>query len=139
MAAALEVSLHPARSVYVELWNGKYALGWEHYGTPVFKFGWAPAGLATRRQLRAVHMCPGGQEPYALLAWRKGKRWAWHYRLDLAKPSRRATPAVLNALDKAMRARRTCGQCHREQTYCIPTSDGRCIDCIDAADCAHAA
>ncbi|GAA0613112.1 RRQRL motif-containing zinc-binding protein [Kribbella sandramycini] len=134
MSAGVDrASLHPARSRWIELWNGKQALGWDHHGTPVFKFRWAPGGLATRRQLRAMRMCPGGQEPYALLVWRNGKRWAWLYRLDLAKPSRTASPAQLNALDKAMAARRTCGRCHQEQTYCIPTSDGRCIDCMDAA------
>jgi hypothetical protein len=140
MAAPLDgLSLHPARSVWITLWNGQQALGWDDHGMPVFKFRWAPGGLATRRQLRAMHMCPGGQEPYARLVWRKGNRWAWLYRLDLAKPSRPATPAKLNALDKAMAARRTCGQCHQEQTYCIPTSDGRCLDCIDAASYSHAA
>ncbi|MFK4084021.1 RRQRL motif-containing zinc-binding protein [Kribbella sp. NPDC020789] len=132
-------TLHPAASQWIELWNGKYALGWDYFGTPLFRFRWAPAGLATRRQLRAMRMCPGGQEPYALLAWRKGKRWAWLYRLDLAKPSRPASPAQLNALDKAMQARRPCGQCGQVQTYRIPTSDGRCIDCIDAASYPQAA
>ena len=81
-------SLHPAASRWIELWNGQQALGWDHHGTPVFRFRWAPAGLATRRQLRAMRMSPGGQEPYALLVWRNGKRWAWLYRLDLASPSR---------------------------------------------------
>ncbi|ADB32405.1 hypothetical protein Kfla_3345 [Kribbella flavida DSM 17836] len=123
-------SLHPAASRFITLWNGQQALGWELHGTPVFKYRWAPAGLATRRQLRAMRMCPGGHEPYALLVWRGGKRWAWLYRLDLARPSRVASPAQLNALDKAMRARRTCGQCGRVEDYCIPTSDGRCHLCM---------
>ncbi|MGW1341787.1 RRQRL motif-containing zinc-binding protein [Kribbella sp. NPDC002412] len=79
-----------------------------------------------------MRMCPGGQEPYALLVWRGGKRWAWLYRLDLARPSRTASPAQLNALDKAMEARRTCQQCGRIEMYCIPTSDGRCNDCMTA-------
>jgi hypothetical protein len=96
-------------------------------------------GLATRRQLRALRMCPGGQEPYALLVWRGGKRWAWLYRLDLARPSRVPSSAQLNALDKAMQARRTCGQCRQVADYCIPTSDGRCLDCIEAASYPHAA
>jgi hypothetical protein len=33
-----------------------------------------------------------------------------------------------------MEARRTCGLCKAVTDYCIPTSDGRCIDCIDAAN-----
>lgn len=135
MAARLmdKASLHPAASRHIELWNGKFALGWDLNGTPVFKFKWAPGGLATRRQLRAMRMCPGGQEPYALLVWRGGQRWAWLYRLDLARPSRTASPDQLNALDKAMRARKTCGLCGQVRDYCIPTSDGRCVECIDAA------
>jgi hypothetical protein len=132
-------SLHPAVSRWITLWNGKQALGWDLHGTPVFKFKWAPGGLATRRQLRAMRMCPGGHEPYALLVWRGGKRWAWLYRLDLARPSRVPSPAQLNALDKAMAARKTCGQCRQVTDYCIPTSDGRCLDCIDATSYPHAA
>ena len=125
-------TLQLAASRWIELWNGQQAHGWDHHGTPVFRFGWAPAGLATRRQLRAMRMCPGGQEPYALLAWRNGRRWAWLYRLDLAKPSRVPSPAQLNALHKAMEARRTCQLCWTVTDYCIPTSDGRCIECMTA-------
>jgi hypothetical protein len=127
-----KASLHPAASRFITLWNGKQALGWDLHGTPVFKFKWAPGGLATRRQLRAMRMCPGGQEPYAVLVWRNGQRWAWLYRLDLARPSRVPSPAQLNALDKANEARRTCGQCGRVCDYYIPTSDGRCDLCIAA-------
>jgi hypothetical protein len=140
MAAPIDrATLHPAASRWIELWNGKQALGWDLHGTPVFRFRWAPAGLATRRQLRAMRMCPGRQEPYALLVWRGGKRWAWLYRLDLARPSRVPSPAQLNALDKAMTARRTCQLCQSVTDYCIPTSDGRCLTCIDAATYPHAA
>jgi hypothetical protein len=127
-----KASLHPAASRFITLWNGKQALGWDLHGTPVFKFKWAPGGLATRRQLRAMRMCPGGQEPYAVLVWRNGQRWAWLYRLDLAKPSRVPSPAQLNALDKAMEARRRCQLCGRIADYCIPTSDGRCDLCMTA-------
>ncbi|GAA1571730.1 hypothetical protein GCM10009789_26610 [Kribbella sancticallisti] len=123
-------SLHPAASQWITLWNGKQALGWNWHGTPVFRFKWAPAGLATRRQLRALRMCPGGHEPYAVLVWRNGQRWAWLYRLDLAKPSRVASPAQLNALDKAMEARRRCRLCGQVADHCIPTSDGRCVECM---------
>lgn len=123
-------SLHPAASQWITLWNGQQAIGWELNGTPVFKFRWAPGGLATRRQLRAMRMCPGRQEPYALLVWRNGQRWAWLYRLDLARPSRVPSPAQLNALDKAMAARRHCPSCGTHTDYCIPTSYGCCIDCI---------
>lgn len=86
-----KASLHPARSRWIELWNGKQALGWDHHGTPVFRFKWAPGALATRRQLRAMRMCPGGQEPYALLVWRNGQRWA----LALPPRPRQAVPRRL--------------------------------------------
>jgi hypothetical protein len=128
-----KASLHPAASRYITLWNGRDWLGWDLHGTPVFKYKWAPGGLATRRQLRAMRMCPGGQAPYAVLVWRNGQRWAWLYRLDLARPSRVPSPAQLNALDKAMEARRRCHLCGRVCDYCIPTSDGRCDLCIAAA------
>jgi hypothetical protein len=126
-------SLHPAASRWITLWHRGEWLGWDLHGTPVFKYKFAPGGLATRRQLRAMRMCPGGHEPYALLVWRNGKRWAWLYRLDLAKPSRVASPAQLNALDKAMEARRRCKLCGHLVDYCIPTSDGRCTDCMTSA------
>ncbi len=75
-------AFHPALSRWITLWNGQQALGWDYHGTPVFRFKWAPAGLATRRQLRAMRMCPGGQEPYALLV--SAQREA----LGLAVPAR---------------------------------------------------
>ena len=100
----------------------------------MFRFRWAPAGLATRRQLRAMRMCPGGQEPYALLVWRNGQAVGVAVPARPRPPSRVPSPAQLNALDKAMQARRTCQLCRPVTDYCIPTSDGRCDDCIDAAE-----
>jgi hypothetical protein len=57
---------------------------------PVFR--WKQAGrdnLATRRQLREMGLRPGGQEPVARIECRGGKRFAWLYWIDLAKPKRR--------------------------------------------------
>ncbi|WP_374227309.1 hypothetical protein [Streptomyces sp. JJ66] len=54
---------------------------------PVYR--WKQAGratLATRRQLRQMGLRPAGAEPVARIACRGGKRWAWLYRIDLAKP-----------------------------------------------------
>ena len=132
-------TLHPAAARSLMLWDGREAIGWQHHGMPVFRFRWAPAGLATRRQLRALRLSLGGHEPYGLLVWRHGSRWAWLWRLDLAKPSRVPSPAQLNALDKAMTARRRCRQCSTVVDYCVPTSDGRCVDCIDATSWSTAA
>jgi hypothetical protein len=38
------------------------------------------------------------------------------------------------ALDKAMKARRTCPDCSRDVGYCIPTRYRRCLDCLDCHD-----
>lgn len=121
----------------VTLWDGREWLGYDVDGMPGFRFKWAPAGLATRRQLRELGLCPGGHEPYGQLVWRRGRRFAWLYRLDLAKPSRVPSPAQLAALGKAMAARRRCGACEQDAGYCVPTSDGRCWDCILGPDAAE--
>jgi hypothetical protein len=95
-------------------------------GFPQFRFRQAPKGLATRRQLRAMGLSPGGQEPVAQLVWRRGARMAWLYRVDLAKAKRVPTLAQERALDRAMAARQTCPSCRRRYTstscrlpYCI--------------------
>ena len=101
------------------------------YGIPTYWWQGAPAGYATRRQLRERGLCPGGQPVAAQILWRGvgGVRAAYLYRLDLARPKRTATPAVRAALAKAMRARRTCSTCSTVRPYCIPRSLGCCIEC----------
>jgi hypothetical protein len=99
------------------------------YGLPTYPFKFAPEGLATTRQLRAAGLRPGGQEIAAQMLWRRGKRCAYLYRIDLALPKRTATPAQRAALDKAMRVRRTCTTCGQTKNYCIPHSLGECLDC----------
>ena len=91
--------------------------------------GGHPPGLLTTRQLRARGLRPGGQDIAAQILWRRGKRVAYLYREDLAKPKRQATPAQLAAIDRALRARRTCPACGTEKPYCIPRSTGECNDC----------
>ncbi|GHB68018.1 hypothetical protein GCM10010377_68670 [Streptomyces viridiviolaceus] len=99
---------------------------------PQFRFGQAPAGLATRRQLRAMGLSPGGQEPAAQLIWRRGQRMAWLYRIDLAKPKRVPTLAQERALDRAMAARQSCPVCRRRYRYCLPLKTlGSCLECHD--------
>ncbi|HZO66241.1 MAG TPA: RRQRL motif-containing zinc-binding protein [Kribbellaceae bacterium] len=78
------------------------------FGLPTYPYRFAPAGLATLRQLRQQCLRPGGQPIAAQILWRKGKRVAYLYRLDLAKPARLATPAQLAAIHRALKARRTC-------------------------------
>jgi hypothetical protein len=101
----------------------------EKYGIPTYPFKMAPTGYATLRQLRADNLRPGGQDVAAQLMWRKGKRVAYLYRIDLAKPKRTATPAQLAALDKANRAKRVCPACTQLKPYQIPRRSGACLDC----------
>jgi hypothetical protein len=100
-----------------------------HAGTPTYPYRCAPTGLATRRQLARLNLRPGGQDIAAQILWRQDKRVAYLYRIDAALPKRKPTPAQLAALDKAMRARRTCPTCQQEQPYYIPRRWGECIDC----------
>jgi hypothetical protein len=106
--------------------------GARHGGTPTYPYKCAPTGLATRRQLRRLGLRPGGQDITAQILWRKGKRVAHLYRIDHAKPKRVATDAQLKALDKAMRARRTCPTCQSIKDYYIPRRYGECLDCAPA-------
>lgn len=104
------------------------------YGIPTYPFRLAPDGLATRRQLRAKGLRPGGQDIAAQILWRSRRygrrvRVAYLYRLDLAKPVRPMTPAKWAALVKANIARRTCPNCRTDAGYCIPVSLGMCIPC----------
>jgi hypothetical protein len=101
------------------------------HGLPTFPFHWAPEGLATRRQLRAQGLRPGGQPIAAQILWRHRTqlRRAYLYRLNLAKPKRTATPAQLVAVGKALTARRVCRHCGITRPYYIPRSTGACLIC----------
>lgn len=99
---------------------------------PVFRWRLAPDGYATRRQLRAVGLRPGGQDVAAQLERprrRRGPLVAYLYRVDRAKPVRPMTPARWAALAKANAARRTCPKCRITRSYCMPTSLGMCVPC----------
>ncbi|KIZ17357.1 RRQRL motif-containing zinc-binding protein [Streptomyces natalensis] len=107
------------------------------YGIPTYPWRLAPDGLATRRQLRAKGLRPGGQAVAAQVLWqsrrpRPGIRAAYLYRVDAAEPVRPMTPAKWAALDKALAARRTCPSCGQDRGYTIPTSLGICVTCADA-------
>jgi hypothetical protein len=103
------------------------------YGIPTFWWRGAPPGYATRRQLRAANLRPGGQPVAAQILWRGigGTRVAYLYRVELAKPKRSATPAQLRAIGAALAARRTCPTCRTERPYTIPRSLGECLDCAE--------
>ncbi|MFD5582229.1 RRQRL motif-containing zinc-binding protein [Streptomyces sp. NPDC127063] len=99
---------------------------------PVYPWRLAPDGLATRRQLRAHGLRPGGQEVAAQIERprrRRGPLVAYLYSIEQAKPVRPMTPAKWAALDKANAARRTCPECGRDAGYVIPASLGMCTPC----------
>ncbi|MFB7966504.1 RRQRL motif-containing zinc-binding protein [Streptomyces rubiginosohelvolus] len=101
---------------------------------PVYPWHLAPDGLATRRQLRALGLRPGGQEVAAQVERprrRRGPLVAYLYRIDRAMPVRPMTPARAAALAVAMRARRTCPNCRTDVGYCVPRSLGMCVPCSD--------
>ncbi|MGW5172940.1 RRQRL motif-containing zinc-binding protein [Streptomyces sp. NPDC004082] len=101
---------------------------------PIYRWHLAPDGYATRRQLRARGLRPGGQGVAAQLERprrRRGPLVAYLYRVDRAKPVRPMTPGRRAALAKANTARRTCPQCRRDAGYVIPTSLGTCVPCAD--------
>ncbi|KMO99764.1 RRQRL motif-containing zinc-binding protein [Streptomyces roseus] len=99
---------------------------------PVYSWRLAPDGLATRRQLRAVGLRPGGQAVAAQVErprYRRGPLVAYLYRTELALPVRPMTPARAAALAKANAARRTCPECRTDAGYVIPASLGMCVPC----------
>lgn len=103
-------------------------------GLPLLSWGIAPTDkLATRRQLRAMGLRPGGQDPVAVLYFRcarAGKKvYADLFLIERALPVRPMTPARQAALDKAMAARRTCRQCGETGWAELPKADRTCEPC----------
>ncbi|MEU5200277.1 RRQRL motif-containing zinc-binding protein [Streptomyces scabiei] len=102
------------------------------HGIPTFPWRCAPDGYATRRQLRAQGLRPGGQPVTVQVLrprYRRGPLVAYLYRIDAAKPVRPMTPAKWAALAKANAARRTCPKCRTDAGYVIPVSLGVCVPC----------
>ncbi|MGW6783565.1 RRQRL motif-containing zinc-binding protein [Streptomyces sp. NPDC054987] len=102
------------------------------FGVPTYPWRLAPEGLATRRQLRAQGLRPGGQPIAAQLLrprFRREPLVAYLYRVDRAKPVRPMTSRKWGALALAMLARRTCPECSTDAGYVIPASLGMCVPC----------
>ncbi|MFL6074331.1 MAG: RRQRL motif-containing zinc-binding protein [Mycobacteriales bacterium] len=104
------------------------------YGIPTYPWRMAPDGLATRRQLAATGLRPGGQPVVAQVMWRShwsptGIRVAYLYQVTKALPKRTPTPAVLAAVAKATAARRWCPTCQQDAGYVLPARWGMCLDC----------
>ncbi|CAM5256663.1 MULTISPECIES: RRQRL motif-containing zinc-binding protein [Streptomyces] len=99
---------------------------------PVYRWRLAPDGLATKRQLRALGLRPGGQDVAAQVERPRRRREplvAYLYRVEQAKPVRPMTPAKWAALAKANAARRVCPECRRDAGYVIPPTLGMCTPC----------
>lgn len=105
----------------------------ERYPIPTWWWKGAPEGYATRRQLRKRGLAPGGHDPAAQILWQGvgGVRVAYLYEISRAVPKRTATPAQLEAVGKALAARRICPSCQVEQEYYISRKYGECLDCAD--------
>lgn len=117
------------------LWDGRFSLVRMVDGFPTWSFRCAPTGLATRRQLRARGLCPGGHQPYGLLVWRNGRQWAHLYRVDLARPKRVPTDSQRAALAKATAAAvasraavRYCPACDADAGYPLTRFGGLCFE-----------
>ncbi|WP_329289391.1 RRQRL motif-containing zinc-binding protein [Streptomyces sp. NBC_01455] len=108
------------------------------YGIPTYPWRMAPDGFATRRQLRARGLRPGGQPIAAQVMVTNRRvntpRVAYLYREDLAKPVRPMTSRKWGALALAMLARRTCPTCQITYSYCLSTRYGICGLCISAEE-----
>ncbi|GGS92458.1 RRQRL motif-containing zinc-binding protein [Streptomyces violaceus] len=99
---------------------------------PTYRWRFAPDGLATRRQLRALGLRPGGQDVAAQVERPRRRRdplVAYLYSIEQAKPVRPMTPAKWAALAKANAARRICPECRRDAGYVIAPSLGMCTPC----------
>ncbi|MGW3635511.1 RRQRL motif-containing zinc-binding protein [Streptomyces sp. NPDC005122] len=106
----------------------------------VSTFPWrmAPDGYATRRQLRARGLRPGGQPIAAQVMVTNRRvntpRVAYLYCENLAKPVRPMTSRKWGALAPAMLARRTCPRCEVIYSYCLSTRYGICGLCVTAEE-----
>lgn len=103
------------------------------YGLPTWpwKLGPSPAEWATERQLAALGLRKGGQQPAGQLGWvRQGEdHFIPLYLVELAKPKRQMTEAMWAAVRKACAARRVCPECKTAKDYEIPKRHGACNDC----------
>ncbi|MFF4787819.1 RRQRL motif-containing zinc-binding protein [Streptomyces griseorubiginosus] len=118
------------RSTRTSAWSTSTPMTLGDGSIPVLR--WKQAGyenLATRRQLREMGLRPGGQQPAVRIECRRGRRIAYLYRIDLAKPKLPMTLAKKLALDKAMTARQTCpGPCGRRYFHCLSLKKlGTCL------------
>jgi hypothetical protein len=126
----------PAPRTAVRLWDGRWwPCAGRYAGAPVFRYGWAPSGLATVRQLSALGLRPAGQDVAGWLVWGPSNRprWAYLFRVDLARAKRPMTPAQRAAIERCNAVQRICRTCGTDVGYRVSGS-GRCGYCIWIAD-----
>jgi len=103
---------------------------------PTYPWKLAPAGLATRRQLAAAGLRPGGSPVVAQLERRRRRGrtplLAYLYELGAAVPKREPTEGNLRAVAAMLAARRTCRTCGLVYEYCLPAGL-ICLACDNAA------
>src|SRR5436305_9545045 len=92
------------------------------FGIPTFPWRCAPEHLATRRQLAAAGLRPGGSPVVAQLMWprRGGYAVAYLYDLATAVPKREPTAGNRRAVAAMLAARSTCRTCRTVFEYCLP-------------------
>ncbi|MFC6090850.1 RRQRL motif-containing zinc-binding protein [Saccharothrix lopnurensis] len=118
-------------------WNGQtvFCAGFRD-GLPVFGWRRAPAGLATRRQLRALDLSEAGLDPVALLVYRHRRPFRHEEVAELflvadARPVQPMTPGRWRQHDAMMRARRTCRTCRQVVDHCVRGPKKQCSTCYD--------
>jgi hypothetical protein len=103
------------------------------HGMPTYPWLRAPAGLATRRQLAAEGLRPGGHPPVAQLMRCRGRRVLVAYLFDRKRAARKRpmTPAKWAAVRAAVAAKMRCSRCPAVLDY-IPAKyvDYQCWDCV---------
>lgn len=121
-------------------------LGWvmtrgTFHGYPILTWGWATrCVLATRRQLRAMDLSPGGHDAVAVLVFQhrmpaRRRDFAYLFLIEAAAPKRTPTTAQLRAVRAALTARRTCtGPCGQVQPRCVSTTSRMCRTCETATN-----
>lgn len=137
MAGSVGSGPRAAARTSTTLWDGReWPCAGRYAGRPMFRWGWAPTGLATVRQLAAAGLRPAGQDVAGWLVWRvrPGKRgWAYLYRVDLARPKRIPSAAQLRSIQRCNVVQQWCPTCRTDVGYRIPRSLGECVDCADTA------
>ena len=140
MTGCVSTLPRPARCTSVRLWDGRvWPCAGRYAGAPVFRYRWAPTGLATVRQLAGRELRPGGQDVAGWLVWGPSNRprWAYLFRVDLAAPKRAMTPARWAAIERCNAAQRICPTCGEDAGYRVPRSLGECWPCAARARGEH--